>query len=105
MTHLNNDHFQPDLETLETLNDFDETVSAPTIHSHDAYTKALNAVREQVELARLESLRDGPRRIQHGGCMIALDRERQPDKPGTVRKPGIRRQRQGTLTKKRWATV
>lgn len=105
MTYLNNDHFQPDLETLNTLNDFDETVSAPTIHSHDAYTKALNAVREQVELARLESLRDGPRRIQHGGCMIALDRERQPDKPGTVRKPGIRRQNGISHTKKRWGTI
>ena len=82
--------------------DPDITVHVPR---HDAarYTKALDAVKEQIHLAWIESLPHEARRIVVGGCMIALDREREPDKPGTVRKPGIRRVQTTTVRKKRWS--
>lgn len=102
---LNNDHFQNDLDCFQKLQDFDAEITPPIIQRHDVYTKALRAVREHEALTHFENMEDAPRRIKHGGCVIALDRERQPDRPGTVRKPGIRRQRQGSFTKRRWSTV
>jgi hypothetical protein len=103
MNHLNNDHFQPDLEEFNTLNDFDDNITLliPS-HSAAAYTKALQAVRDQVHIAWIESLPHDARRIVLDGTTIALDREREPDKPGTVRKPGIRRVQTTTVRKKRW---
>lgn len=87
---LNNDHFQPDLKELETLNEFDAAITTLPILSHDAYAKALQAVKQQVHVAWIETLPHDMRRIKDGDCIIALDREREADKPGTVRKPGIR---------------
>lgn len=100
---LNNDHFQPDLKELNELNDFDPAITkALLIPSHGAYAKALAAVKEQVHMAWVESLPHDLRRIEVDGCTIALDREREADKPGTVRKPGIRRTVAVTRSK-RWS--
>lgn len=100
---LNNDHFQNDLAALNELNDFDATITTLPIQRHDAYAKALAAVKEQVHLAWIETLPHDLRRIKDGACMIAVDREREPDKPGTVRKPGIRRLSGVKHTKRRWS--
>ena len=91
-----------DREANAYLQDFDATITTPAIQRHDVYTKALGAVREYETLSYFESLPHGPHRIKHGGCVIALDRERQPDRPGTVRKPGIRRLSGVNHTKRRW---
>ena len=104
MTYLNNDHFQPDLQTLNELNDFDANITALPIHSHHAYAKALDAVKQEVHLAWLSTLPHDLRRIKDGATIIALDQERQADKPGTVRRPGIRRLTTKNHRKPRWAS-
>lgn len=101
---LNNEHFQPDLEAWETLNDFDETITQ-TIPSHDAYVKAKQALTSYIDLDLLKELAQGARRITHDGCVIALDHAPQPDKPGTVRRPGTSRQTHIHHRKARWSSM
>lgn len=105
MSHLNNEHFTHDLDAWQKLNEFDEEITVAVIPSHHAYVAAKKAVNEFMALDTIKELAAGARRITHDGCVIALDREPQPDKPGTVRRPGTRRQTHIKHTKARFGAI
>ena len=98
MTKLNNDHFQNDLNDLEALNDFDDTLTQPKPLRHDLYCKAHDAVTATRTMQHIEAqLRGcGKTKINHAGSIFARG-DCAPDRPGTVRNPGVRRQPPGKV--------
>lgn len=89
---LNNDHFQRDAAEIDTLNDFDDSLTQAPVR-HDLYSKALASVRECDTIAFIQhQLREADTcTVRIAGTIFARG-DGQPDKPGTVRKPGTRRQ-------------
>lgn len=90
---LNNDHFQRDATELDNLNDFDDTLTQAAPQRHDLFSKAQVAVREVSTMQHIQKLlhESDTCTIRIAGSIFARG-DGQPDKPGTVRKVGTRRQ-------------
>lgn len=79
------------------------TIARP---QHDLYSKALSAIKEhQTCLAVQAAFEDcDAAEIMLHGVRYVRRADGQPDKPGTVRAPGVRRQF-GSNRKQRWAGI
>lgn len=89
MCKLNNDHFTHDADELQQLNDFDDTLSQARPR-HDLYSKAHVAVREIETLQHIQKQLHEACHVVYAGRVFARA-DGSPDRPGTVRKPGVRR--------------
>lgn len=94
-----------DAEIAAELAAFDATLTLAR-PQHDFYSKALKALREHEACKLIQEAfekSDADEIMLHGARYVRRA-DGQPDKPGTVRRPGVRRQF-GSNRKQRWATV
>lgn len=95
--HLQNER----QKELASLNDFDPTLTQAR-PQHDAFSKAQRALKQHLELCQLEAMVQAGTIMLEAGRPLVCHGDGLPDKPGTVRKPGVRRQF-GSNRKQRWA--
>jgi len=86
--HINQTVLLQDLE--RESREFDPTITMPKPPRHDLYSAALAAVRETENLIWEQQQIDAGRVIYHAGTIMARG-DCEPDRPGTIRRPGTRR--------------
>lgn len=90
-----------DAEVAIAIRGFDDELTLPATQ-HDTFSKAQRAMQQHLATCDFESrVHDAGTIMLHGAKYVARG-DGCPDKPGTVRAPGIRRQF-GSGRKQRWS--